>query len=474
MLYKTLILLGLSLSLFAENKYNVLFICVDDLRNELGCYGVPEIKTPNFDKLANQSIVFENHYVQVPTCGASRYALLTGQRPINKRSLNNGAFNQLSHLSSEKSAQSLPELFRRSGYKTSTIGKVSHSPDGKLFKYTGEGKGLDELPNAWDINNTPYGKWKYGWGCFFAYDKGKHREDKSGYKPRYEFPEIEDNELPDGMNCEAALAQLEELKDERFFMALGFYKPHLPFVAPKKYRDLYNDIDLKIAQNQSRGETKHWHGSGEFYKYQTHTKQAKPLSEAHQIEAKKAYYACVSYIDAQLGKVLNKLKELGLDQNTIIVLWGDHGWNLGDHQIWGKHTPLETALKSPLFISIPGEDHQRSNAIVETVDIYPTLMDLCEVKYKKTKSKLSGTSLVPQFNNKGRGKDFAISYWKDSISIRNKRYRLITKIKGTTFSEFELYDHDTDPNETTNIAPTSKAVIENLTTIIKRENTYVY
>ena len=437
--------------LAAENKYNVLLICVDDLRNELGAYGVKEIISPNFDRLASQSVVFDHHYVQVPTCGASRYALLTGSRPSTKKDLGNHAFAQLSQKKTNK-AQSLPEIFKRNGYTTTTIGKVSHSPDGKVFNYNGSGSGLDEVPNAWSINKTPYGQWEYGWGCFFAYADGKHREDKSGYKPRYEFPEVEDNELPDGMNTDAALKQLEDLKDQRFFMALGFIKPHLPFVAPKKYLDLYKDTEIKLAKNQSRKKTAYGHNSGEFYKYQVDKKESNPLSREDQISAKKAYYACVSYIDAQLGRVLDKLKKLGLDQNTIVVLWGDHGWNLGDHDMWAKHTVLETALKSPLMIYTPGQKGLRSKSIVETVDIYPTLLKLCELQNAQTEHPLSGQDLSPLFEAKELTKNYAISHWGNSFSIRNQRFHLLAQKHKSGIKNIELYDHQNDPHETRNVA----------------------
>ncbi|WDE95530.1 sulfatase [Lentisphaera profundi] len=456
-----LFLFALIANISAENKYNVVMICVDDLRNELGCYGVEEVISPNFDRLASESVMFDHHYVQIPTCGASRYALLTGQYPTTKASMGNGAFKQLNKVQQE-GAQSLPELFRRSGYVTSVIGKVSHTADGRNFSYNGKGKGDDEVPFAWDWKKTPFGEWKRAWGCFFAYANGKHREDGSGYKPRMEFEDVADNELPDGMNTDEALRQLDELKDKRFFLSLGFYKPHLPFVAPKKYWDMYEGVDIKLAKHNKKGYTAYWHGSGEFYKYQGD--KTKPLSEKEQLKHRRAYYACISYVDAQIGRVMDKLKELNLDQNTVVVLWSDHGWHLGDHQMWGKHNLHEQALASPLMIKVPGTEARKCSAVVETVDIFPTLKELCQTSFTKTQKKLSGQDLGPiLFSVDTRGRDSAFSFWKNAKSVRTKNYRLIvTQEKSGENKNIELYDHRNDPDEIRNVARENPEVVSEL------------
>ena len=456
-------------NLCAENKYNVLMICVDDLRNSLGCYGNKDVISPNFDKLASESVTFDHHYVQVPTCGASRYALLTGQRPQNKQSMGNGAFKQLKKTQLD-GAQTLPELFKRSDYLTSVIGKISHTADGRNYAYNGKGDGSDELPFAWDWKKTPFGPWKRGWGVFFAYADGVHREDKSGYKPRMEFKDLKDEELPDGLSANEAIRQLDKLKDKRFFLSLGFYKPHLPFVAPKKYWDMYEGKDIKLAPHDKKGETAYWHGSGEFYKYQGD--KTKPLSTEEQVKHRRAYYACISYVDAQIGKVMQKLKDLGLDKNTIVVLWSDHGWHLGDHQIWGKHNLHEQALKSPFMIRVPGIKGKMSSAVVETTDLFPTLMELCQPTFSKLAQPLSGQSLVPILNSVDTlGRDSALSFWGKAVSLRNKNYRLIaTKGKKDEYSKIELYDHRIDPNESKNIAQQNPEVVDQLLKIIKKEN----
>lgn len=465
----------------ADNRYNVLFICVDDLRAELGCYGIDAIQTPRIDKFAQSALVFNNHYVQVPTCGASRYALLTGRRPSVSHGTHNGSMTGgESALKPDRldGAQSFPELFRRSGYHTVCIGKVSHSPDGKVLAYNGKGDGRHELPNAWDELRTPYGQWKYGWGCFFAYAHGASRETtagKSKRRPVYQHPEVPDNGLPDGMMCDEALKVLGELKskDKPFFLAVGFFKPHLPFVAPAKYRRLYDGVDVRPAVNQQLEKSAYWHGSGEFYGYQAPHPNTKPLAIPDQIECKKSYYACVSYIDAQIGRLIDRLKALELEDNTVVVIWGDHGWHLGDHAIWGKHSPLEKANRSALIIKVPGmaAAGKRTDAIVESLDLFPTLVDVCQPEFKKTSSPLNGMSLAPVLKNaRHPGKDYALSYWLDARSVRTPDFRLIARKNEDSYFDLELYDHQNDPEEMTNIAGQKPEVVQRLLKKIEADN----
>ena len=464
-----------------EHHPNVLFIAVDDLRPELGCYGNKIIQTPNIDQLAASGTLFTKQYVQVPTCGASRYALLTGLYPRSRSALCNLAAEKgksaLSSGPSEK-ARTMPELFRKNGYRTICIGKVSHMPDGKVFNYNGTGSGQVELPDAWDEFATPYGPWKYGYGAFFAYGNGRHSRDGSGYRPLWEFPDVKDSELPDGMKADVAIKKLDELSEsgQPFFIGLGFYKPHLPFVAPKKYRDLYNDIAIPSTYGMKIGDTQCWNQSGEFYSYHPPFERPKgkeAISEKDAEDVRRAYYACATYVDAQIGRVLDELKKRGLDKNTIIVLWGDHGWHLGEHNIWGKHTALEKALRSPLIIVDPKMKSKgvKSDAIVETVDIYPTLLDLCNLKNRNTAKPLNGKSLRPILENQEKSvRDIAISFWGPRTSITDGVYRLIiSKNKATTEYFYELYDHKTDPGELKNIAKQHPERIAEMMKQLKKE-----
>ncbi len=460
------------------NRYNVLFIAVDDLRPELGCYGKPYAISPNIDAFSKTSLRFTNHFVQVATCGASRYCLLTGRSPLNSGvTRNNHAFyrgdSALLHTMLE-GAQSLPEQFRRSGYHTVCIGKMSHTADGKVYAYNGEGDGRDEIPYGWNELATPYGPWERGWGVFFAYEGGKHREDGQGHIDLQEFTAEHDTDLPDGMLTEEALEQFDTLKDSQkpFFLGLGFFKPHLPFVATKKDWEAVKDIDVPLAPHQDKPESPHWHKSNEFYKYDMPYEKTYPLAEDDQQNARRAYLACVRYIDRQIGKVLDKLEETGLADNTIVVFWGDHGWHLGDSQLWGKHTPFERAMHSPLMVRVPGMDSagKECDALVDTLDIYPTLVDLCKPEFTKTRHSIDGKSLVPLINNPAEEvNEYSYSYWNDFISMRSQRYRLIAQRNGNQLTDIELYDIQSSADPTKSIAERNPEIVTQFITAFKQQ-----
>lgn len=466
-----LVLLAFPSAAIAENDYNVLMICVDDLRPELGCFGRSPTVSPNLDDLARGSCVFRQHFVQVPTCGASRFALLTGRSPAESGALGNEAlYNGKTALSRKQlpGAQTMPELFRRSGYHTTLIGKVSHTADGKVYAYNGKGDGRDEVPHAWDDLATPYGPWKRGWGIFFAYADGKHREDGQGNKDLMQFTVEDDTDLPDGLMAETAVEKLENYQKsgERFFMGLGFFKPHLPFVATKEDWEAVDQMDIKPAPHGDKPETAYWHKSGEFYKYDMPLEKTHPLSKEDQITARKAYLACVRYTDRQIGKVLAALKETGLDKSTIVVVWGDHGWHLGESAIWGKHSSLERALKSPLFVKVPGvtDEGKMTDALAETLDIYPTLIDLCQPKFHQTAHPLAGKSQAPVIRGKQDSvRDVAISYWRGGqVSVRSPDYRLIGTRRNGELKNLELYDIHESPDPVRNLADQKPEIVAKL------------
>ncbi|MEM9345102.1 MAG: sulfatase [Planctomycetota bacterium] len=444
-----------------NNKFNVLFIAVDDLRPELGCYGVDYVKTPNIDSLARGSIVFRQHFVSVPTCGSSRYALLTGRSPMIsgvKGGQNNALYSGPAALKQQQQAgaQSMPELFRRSGYHTVLIGKISHTPDGKVFEYNGKGDGRSELPNAWDEYATPYGTWKRGWGTFFAYADGKHREDGGGHRDLLQFTAGKDNDLPDGLMVDTAVAKLKELKKQNkpFFMGLGLYKPHLPFVAPKQDRDAVAEWDVPPPVLREGMTSKYINKkSGEFYQYTMPWEKSRPLGLEDAQEARRAYLACVRYIDRQIGKILVALALEGLADNTVVVLWGDHGFFLGEGAQWGKHTVLEDALHTPLIIRAPGVAPGDSLALASTVDIYPTLLDLCKPTFTKTAYPLDGFSLMPILNGQQTSvRQVALSTWGNAISYRMQSLRFIFEDKGGEKTNMELYDMRDKAKSYANIA----------------------
>jgi len=461
-----------------SQKLNVLFIAVDDLRPELGCFGATYAQTPNIDKLAATGVRFTNHFAQVPTCGASRYALLTGRSPANSgvTSGNEVLYHGNSALSQQllKKAQSMPELFHRNGYHTVCIGKISHTPDGRIFSYNGKGTGQPEVPHAWDELATPYGKWKRGWGAFFAYEGGRHREDGKGDKDLMEFKAQKDEDLPDGLLAKAAVDKLKELKGngKPFFMGVGFYKPHLPFVGTQEDWQAISRVDVPIAAHQQKPDSPYWHSSGEFYRYDVPFQKETPLAQENQLKAKRAYLACVRYADRQIGKVLKALDDLGLAEKTIVVLWGDHGWHLGDSQIWGKHTPFERAVRSPLLIRAPGMKSagRECDALVETLDIYPTLISLCSLTQQETECPLDGNSLSPLLDNPdGDIREVALSYWNSAVSIRTKTHRLIVGKTKNDRANVELYDIAKSPDPINNIANDEPELVRHLLGYVRKK-----
>ena len=433
-----------------HNRFNVLFIAIDDLRPELGCYGAPHAQSPNLDRFAESAVVFTRHYVQVPTCGASRYALLTGRSPRQSgaTSGNHSFYADPAQLLPEQlaGAQSLPERFRRSGYATVCIGKVSHTPDGRVYEYDGRGDGRPEMPHAWDEFHTPFGPWKRGWGAFFAYAGGRHREDGGGHRDLMEFTAAEDASLPDGLLAESALGQIRRFVEDRrrFFIGLGFFKPHLPFVATVADWAAFEGLDDPVsAPLAGKPDSSYWHRSAEFHQYAFPFPRQRPLPPRSANAARTAYRACVRYTDRQVGKVLDALDASGIADETIVVVWGDHGWHLGEQEIWGKHSPFERALRSVLMIRVPGlTAHGRSSdALVESLDVYPTLVELCNPLFQQTAHPLDGVSVAPVLRGESPSvRDAAISYWQDAVSIREPGRRTIARIRDGNISDVEAYD----------------------------------
>ena len=455
----------------AAERKNILFIAVDDLRTELGCYGVSDAVTPHLDALAERGILFTRHHVQVPTCSASRYALLTGRSPARSGVTrgNAGLYQGAMALSAEphSGAQSLPELFRRSGYRTVCIGKLSHTPDGKVFAYDGSGKGQPELPNAWDELLTPYGPWKRGWGSFFAYPGGRHREDGGGHRQLMDFTAQSDTDLPDGLMAERAIEVLGTLKEQQqpFFLGVGFFKPHLPFVAPKADWEALMEVDLRPPPAPERPTSAYWHESGEFYSYDTTFEKTRPLAEPDRISARRAYLACVRYVDRQIGKLLGAVDQLGLADETLVVVWGDHGWQLGESALWGKHVLFERALNSTLILRLPGDQLGGliCEALVESIDLYPTLIDYCRPAFRETAWPLDGVSLRPLIEGRTASlRPASHSYWGNSLSLRTVDHRLIATRTAGEFTDVELYDLRVGRDPLQDLAPTRPALVDRL------------
>ncbi len=504
-----------------KKKPNILFIAIDDLKPILGCYGNTIIKTPNIDRLAKMGTVFMSNYCQQAVCGPTRASIMTGKRPD---------YTKVWDLKTKMrdvnpDIVSLPQYLITQGYSTQGIGKVydNRCVDKKMDapswsvpyynyfkteeKYYAKETGMPIL-GAYQSPETKELAIKF---TKEGQEKGlidKELDDfvSKSIKPAVECVDVPDNAYNDGANALRALEILEKLISDPkpFFFAVGFSKPHLPFVAPKKYWDLYKREDMPVAAFQEKSKNSvdvAYHNAGEIRAYTdippllSFTDQKDfgltlPINK--QQELIHGYYAAVSYTDAQVGKLLDKLDALGLTKNTIIILWGDHGWHLGDHNLWCKHTNFEQATRTPMIIAAPGIAPSTTNAPTEFVDIFPTLCDLAGVTIPET---LDGKSVMPLMTKKVKSvKEYAISQYPRSgnsteterqgyasskvmgYSLRDKRYRYTIWMNNNFRStqafnpDFivgtELYDYEKDPNETNNVVDENeyKSVAKDLKT----------
>jgi len=417
----------------SKKKYNVLFIAADDLNNDLGCYGNTFVKSPNIDRLAKRGILFDRAYTQFPLCSPSRSSLLTGQRPDVT-----GIYELQTHFRKNlPDIVTLPQLFKNNQYHSVRVGKIFHyGVPGQIGT-----DGLDD-PVSWDHKVNPKGRDKAEEGNVINLTPKR----PLGSALAYLATEGEDDEQTDGMTTNEAIRILEEKKDEPFFLAVGYFRPHSPYVAPKKYFDLYdpdkiplpkeiaNDLD-DVPDAALFTRPSHW-----------------GLSEHERRQAQRAYYATISFMDSQIGKLLDALDKLKLADNTIIVFWSDHGYNVGQHGQWMKQSLFENAARVPLIISVPGGKKGKvSGRTVELLDIYPTLAELCGLDPKQ---KLQGRSLTALLQNPSAKWDKpAYSQVRRETfmgrSVRTERYRYTEWDNGK--AGIELYDHQKDPNEFTNI-----------------------
>jgi arylsulfatase A-like enzyme len=471
---------------------NVVLLCVDDLKPELGCYGAA-VKTPHIDRLAARGALFERHYIQQAVCGPSRASMFTGLRPDTTR------IWDLQHTCREECPQAftMQEYFKKHGYQTAGSGKVMHGfknddPASWTIPFVGPeqltyaGGRMPALYQEYQDEAVQAANEKLKASGLTEYAARQKFMAGLGAKPPTECLDQPDDAYSDGAMTTWATNLLDRFaKDGKpFFLTLGYRKPHLPFVAPKKYWDLYDRKNIKLAEFR-----RHAEGSPEFA-YQPGFElggysgvDLKQLADddERQRELIHGYYACVSFVDAQIGRLLDKLAETGLATNTIIVLWGDHGWHLGDHNIWCKHSNFEQATRSPLIVAAPGQAKAvRSAALVESVDIFPTL---CGLSGLPVPAQLEGASLVSLLRDPAATmKPFAISQYPDhakrglmGYSLRNERYRLVTWVSNEVaktggFAQakpeaVELYDYQNDPLEKVNRAnaPDCAAVLKQLT-----------
>lgn len=450
-----LIALSLSISARAAERPNVLLICVDDLRPELACYGKDYIHSPNIDRLAVEGVLFQRHFVQAPTCGASRFAMLTGNYG---GASNNALFQRAAAIASgQETSLSMPAWFRKAGYRTVSVGKVSHHPGGRGGK-DWDDPAQPEMPNSWDEHLHPSGDWQHPRGAMHGLANGEIRGDAS-QMALIQSAKGDNTIYPDGLTTILALQKIGELSNgaKPFFLAVGLLKPHLPFGAPARYMQSYLDASLPTTPHPAKpdGRTT-WHRSGEFMKYNRSGRDPNKDPQYAEI-VRKHYAACVTYSDAMIGVILQTLRDSGQYENTIIVVWGDHGWHLGEHAIWGKHALFEESLHSPLIIRHPKlQAGTKINDIVESVDIFPTLCKLAGLDAPS----VDGEDLLAGSGEPNAGT--AISYTSSAATIRSDDYRLILHKKDSfaeLYNQGDQYASDTVPN----IAEQHPEVVERLT-----------
>jgi len=462
----------------AVKKPNILFIAVDDLRPQLNCYGDTNIISPNIDRLADEGVLFSSAYCQVPICMATRSSLMTGFRPDH-----NNLYNCQSVQDLNLQDYTLNKHFEKNGYDVWATGKIYHyEEDSKeqfgeewenlKLRWYGRGYITEEAKRIVDEYPTEFAKYR--------------KKDAAGRGPAYEIADVPDSAYYDGYRTNMAIHKLKEFQKSTkpFFLAVGYKKPHLPFNAPKKYWDNYKEDKIELADNPFLPQnytdyTKY--NFNELRNYYGIPKNDTPLPDDLSKKLIHGYYACVSFIDAQIGKLMDELEYLNLKENTIVVLWGDHGWKLGEHGMWCKHTTFELDCRVPLIISYPSklEGYKNVKKFVELVDIYPTLCDLAELELPVH---LEGNSLVPIIKNSNhKWKEAVFTQWPKysrqdpeevitgySVKINRYRYTEWTKNKNGEILERELYDHLSDPKENSNVASIDKYqyLVDSLSTIL--------
>ncbi len=448
-----------------KSRPHVLLVCVDDLKPLLGCYGDKTVKSPNIDRLASRGMSFDMAYCNQAVCSPSRNSLLTSLRPQTL-----GIYDLATNFRKARpEALTLPRHFRDQGYKTQGLGKIFHV-----------GHGNTEDPASWSVPSF------FAKTIDYALPENRVNQTREGaffdnQSPNnlpkgapFESADVPDDAYGDGKIANEAIKRIRETAKkpaEPMFLAVGFLKPHLPFCAPKKYWDLYDRDSFSTAKVNRPPEGAPSFAptnSGELRNYRDIPGKG-ALDENLQRTLIHGYHACVSYMDAQLGRVLDELDRSGLADNTIIVLWGDHGWHLGDHGLWCKHTNYEQATRIPLIVSAPEKVRRGTHtaALTETVDIYPTLCELAGIPIPKG---LDGRSFADVLQNPAlKPKTFVQHvYPRGEImgrALRTDRYRLVEWKKPgepAPSAELELYDYKIDPFETTNLASKESEIARSL------------
>ncbi len=447
----------------AEEKYNVLFIAADDMNNDLSAFGNSQVKTPHLERLASMGVRFDRAYCQQPLCGPSRASLMTGLRPDTLD------LHSLKHEMRERNPDvvTIGQMFRQNGYFSARAGKIYHYGNPGMIGTDG-----NDDPETWDERYNPQGIDSLQEDKIIRYGKGREKAGL-GISMAWWDPVSKDEEHTDGMVATKIIELMKEKKDEPFFLAAGFFNPHCPYVAPKRYFDMYPldeitmpDLDEAKADLEDVPPMAVMRDTGKWpYYFEDIT-----VEEARR--CKQAYYACNSFVDAQVGRLLDAVEENGLMEKTIIVFWSDHGYFLGEKGLWYKRKAFERSAKMPLIIAAPGlAKNGATLEPVELLDLYPTLADLCGLT---PPDNLEGASLRPLLSDPDNAKwekPAVTQIWHSpkawGYSLRTDRWRYTEWLEGEAGRE--LYDHENDPEEITNLASDeSKAeLIEQLSAQLK-------
>jgi len=432
----------------AADKPNVLFLICDDLNCDLACYGHPHVKSPNIDRLAKRGLRFEHAYCQYPLCGPSRASFMTGLYP-DQTLIHRNAIYIREHL---PNVQTMSQMFRRNGYFTTRIGKLYHY---NVPLHIGT-SGHDD-PYSWDATINPYGRDRIDEDSVFSLVPGQY-----GGTLSWLAAEGTDEDQTDGISATEAVRLLKQYSQDgtSFFLAVGLFRPHTPYVAPKKYFDLYPREKIVVPQvPQGYLETLPKPARNSLSRKKNQVNLADDLAR----QAIQAYYASITFADAQVGRILDTLEASGLNDNTIVVFTSDHGYHMGEHGHYQKTTLFENAARVPLIISAPGAKAVgwETDTPAEMVDFYPTLAELCDLPAPES---LSGVSLVPLLRDaNAKPRTSALTQYANGYSLRTARHRYTEWGKDGAEGK-ELYDHRADPAEMTNLAnhPDQSAIIERL------------
>ncbi|MDZ4848883.1 MAG: sulfatase [Pirellulaceae bacterium] len=419
----------------AESKPNVLFVAVDDLRDTLGCYGNVAVKTPNIDRLASRGVVFQKAFVQYPVCNPSRSSFLTGLRPDQTGVTDNGT------LLRDKlpDVVTFPQLLKENGWHSAAFGKIFHLGGGRNAAL--KSKWMD-LPKSWHSAEA-----------FQATEVGQKKlegRNLTGGKLNWchwGMMDGDDDDQPDGQIASHVISQIEKLGDQPWIIGAGFMKPHDPFVAPKKYFDLYPVDSLQLYRDPSDQTLAPPLAVG----FGAFGEAFGKFTDAERIEFLRAYYACTSYMDSQVGRVLDALDRLDLWDRTMVIFVGDHGYHLGERDWWNKNTLFDRSCRAPLIIAAPQVKPGVAHGLVEFVDLYPTIAEFCELKPPSSLAGQSLRLLLDDPSKEGKKAAFTIVTRGPQLrgdSIRTERWRYTQWSDG----QRELYDHLSDPEETKNLS----------------------